>query len=133
MGRVTPASGAMWGCKGDVRNDNYLVECKTTEKDFYSLNFNTWDKIYNEALKDGLRIPAMCIDLNNGATRLAVLRKRDLNHYKVSGAFKFILRSKSKTSIRIKGEKSFILSSNKCERIYNLVAIPWEQFLEDIS
>lgn len=31
-GKVTPASGALWGSKGDVRNDLFLIECKTTKR-----------------------------------------------------------------------------------------------------
>lgn len=130
-GKITPASGALWGCKGDVRSDNFLVECKTTEKDFYSLNFNTWDKIYNEAIKDSLRIPVMCIDLNNGVNRLAVLCTRDLKYYAFNSPPCF--KVKGKTSIRIKGENSFVLSNNRLEKAYSLVALPWEKFLEDIS
>lgn len=34
-GRVTPASGALWGAKGDVKSDLFLAECKTTEKPAY--------------------------------------------------------------------------------------------------
>lgn len=63
--KVTPASGAMWGQKGDVRSDRYLVECKTTAKSRYLITTRTWEKIRSEALKDHDRIPLLCIDLNN--------------------------------------------------------------------
>ena len=66
-GRVTAASGALWGQTADVRNDQFLVECKTT------LNYSTWEKIRHEALRDGFREPVMCIDLEDGKHRLAVL------------------------------------------------------------
>jgi hypothetical protein len=62
-GRITPNSGATDFIKGDVRSDIFLVECKTTDKPFYSLPFSVWGKIYREAVKDGLRIPLMCIDI----------------------------------------------------------------------
>ena len=42
---VTVASGAFWGMKADVRNDKFLIECKTTEKDYYSLTAKVWEKI----------------------------------------------------------------------------------------
>ena len=71
-GRRVVASGSKWGSKGDVRGDLFLVECKTTKHTFYTLNVNTWLKIQKEATKDGLRIPLMCIDLENGKTRLCV-------------------------------------------------------------
>ena len=52
--RVVLASGALWGSKGDVRNDNLLMECKTTCKPYYTFKFSVWDKILKEAIKDGL-------------------------------------------------------------------------------
>lgn len=62
-GKVTIASGALYFQKADVRNDKYLVECKFTEKDHYSLTLKTWEKIRSEAIKDGLRIPVMEIEV----------------------------------------------------------------------
>ena len=62
-GRVQVASGALDGAKGDVRNGKFLIECKTTTTNRYRLSKKTWDKIEREALKDGLRIPIMQIDI----------------------------------------------------------------------
>lgn len=76
------ASGALWGSKGDVRHDEFLVECKTTEKPYYSLTMKVWEKIEKEAIKDGLRIPLMCIDVNDGKDRFAVFLEKDFKHYK---------------------------------------------------
>lgn len=59
------ASGALWGAKGDVRNDLFLIECKTTEKDFYSITTKVWEKIDEEALKDGMRRPLLIVDLRD--------------------------------------------------------------------
>lgn len=73
-GKTVIASGALWGSKGDVRNDTFLVECKTTTKKSYRLNFKTWDKIVSEAVKDGLRFPVMSIDIDNGKRRFAVFQ-----------------------------------------------------------
>lgn len=80
--RTVVASGALWGSKGDVRHDNLLVECKTTDKSFYSLTMQVWEKIEKEAIRDGLRIPVMCIDLNGGKDRYAVFRDKDFLHYR---------------------------------------------------
>ena len=76
------ASGALWGSKGDVRHDEFLVECKTTEKPFYSLTMKVWEKIEKEAVKDGLRIPLMCVDVNDGKDRYAVFLEKHFKHYK---------------------------------------------------
>ena len=55
--KTVVASGAMWFSKGDVRNDKFLIECKTTEKDFYSITIKVWEKIIgplNEVVKKEL-------------------------------------------------------------------------------
>lgn len=76
--KVTVASGALWGQKGDVRNSKILVECKTTEKDYYSLTAKVWEKIEEEAIKDHLRIPLMVIDLED-RDRVVVFRPKDFD------------------------------------------------------
>ena len=131
-GKVTPASGALWGAKADVRNDTFLVECKTTEKDFYSLTFNTWDKIYHEAIKDSLRIPVMCIDLQNGKQRYAVMCSKDLPDSLHSSLY--LLSDYDylpKTSFRIKIE-GHILITDKKNKVYELSVIEWSKFLDKV-
>lgn len=76
--KVTVASGALWGMKADVRNDNFLIECKTTEKDYYSLTATVWEKIEQEAIRDHLRIPLMVIDLED-RDRVVVFRPKDFD------------------------------------------------------
>lgn len=80
--RTVVASGALWGSKGDVRHDNLLVECKTTDKSFYSLTLKVWEKIEKEAIRDGLRLPVMCIDIKGGKERYAVFLSKHFRHYK---------------------------------------------------
>ena len=131
-GRVTPASGALWGAKADVRNDTFLVECKTTEKDFYSLTFNIWDKIYHEAIRDSLRIPVMCIDLLNGKQRYAVMCSKDLPDSLHSSLY--LLSDYDylpKTSFRIKTE-GHILITDKNNKVYELSVIKWSDFIEKV-
>lgn len=74
--KVTVASGALWGMKADVRNDKFLIECKTTEKDYYPLTAKVWEKIEKEAIKDHGRIPLMIIDLED-RVRLVVFKPKD--------------------------------------------------------
>ena len=74
---LTPASGAFWGQKGDVRNDKFLIECKTTEKDYYSLHAKTWEKIEKEAIRDHVRIPLLVVDIRD-RDRLVVFKPNDL-------------------------------------------------------
>lgn len=76
--RITPASGALWGAKGDVRNDSFLIECKTTEKDYYVVTAKVWEKIQEEAVQDHLRIPLLVIDLED-SERYVVFQPLDFN------------------------------------------------------
>jgi NADPH-dependent 7-cyano-7-deazaguanine reductase QueF-like protein len=64
-GKVTPASGAFDFAKGDVRLDMFLIECKYTDKDYYTFKLDIWDKIEKEALNDNLRIPLMQVDIQD--------------------------------------------------------------------
>lgn len=76
--KTTPASGAKWGQKADVRNEDYLIECKTTQKDFYTITTKVWEKIRTEATKDHGRIPLLVIDLRD-KDRYVVFRPQDLD------------------------------------------------------
>jgi len=58
--KVNKGSGNQWYLPSDVKNDIYLIECKHTEQNSYSLKWETLDKIYEEALFSR-RIPLMAI------------------------------------------------------------------------
>lgn len=64
-GKQVVASGALWFAHSDVRNDKFLIECKTTEKDYYPLTAKVWEKIEEEAIKDRGRTPLMIIDVED--------------------------------------------------------------------
>lgn len=85
-GRVTAASGALWGMKGDVRNEKFLIECKTTEKDFYIVSTKVWEKIESEALKDHMRTPLLIVDLKD-SDRYVIFNpnqfEKQINSYEV--------------------------------------------------
>jgi len=80
-GRITSASGATPWDKADVKTEEFLFECKTTAKGFYSLTVKVWEKISKEAVRAGLKIPVMVIDLNSGGERIAVF---EYDLYRVS-------------------------------------------------
>lgn len=92
--RLTAASGALWGMKGDVRSDKYLIECKTTEKDYYTLTSKVWEKIQEEAIQDHMRIPLMVIDLKD-TDRYVVFRPKDFNKSMVSPLLSSVQVNKS--------------------------------------
>lgn len=76
-GYTTLASGALWTQKADVRAKDFLIECKITEKTYYSLTTKVWMKIAKEALHDGLRTPIMNIQLRDGKNSIAVIDYHD--------------------------------------------------------
>ena len=61
----------------DVRTDDFLIECKTTANNYYILSRNTWEKIENEALKDGIRVPILQVQLENGVSEIVVMSIHD--------------------------------------------------------
>lgn len=65
-GKTVVASGALWNAKADVRSDKYLVECKTTAKDYYCVTSKVWEKIQHEAISDSMRTPILAVEINNG-------------------------------------------------------------------
>ena len=74
------ASGSLWTNKGDIKDDECLIEVKFTQKKSYSLELKTVEKIFEEASKIG-RIPKMVIEfLDEKKNPLlsfdAVIRKR---------------------------------------------------------
>lgn len=62
-GSTTAASGAFWSRKGDVRNDDLLVEHKWTGKKSKTIQASELQKITIEAIMDG-RTPVFGIHLD---------------------------------------------------------------------
>ena len=101
-GRAVIASGALWGAKGDVRTDDYLIEAKiTTKVSYYTLHVDTWEKIEAEAAMDNGRIPLIFVDIEKGNTRLVVFKAKD---------FKMDMGGdlKAKRSIRLTSEMRYL-------------------------
>ncbi|MBO8161083.1 MAG: hypothetical protein H0Z24_05555 [Thermosipho sp. (in: Bacteria)] len=151
-GKTTIASGSLYFQKADVRTSDFLIECKTTEKDYYNLKVSTWKKIEKEALKDGMKIPLMQIDLLNGEKRLAVMTYNDFEalgfskfNFVKSPSF-FTKASSAKIKYDFKENPYFNLSffvngeyyydmyevRFEKERVH-LVVIPWHDFLSIVK
>jgi hypothetical protein len=62
-GARTAASGAFWSRKGDVRNDDILIEHKWTGKKTKTISSAELKKVTNEAIMDG-RLPVFGIHLD---------------------------------------------------------------------
>jgi hypothetical protein len=86
-GKPQPASGALWGARGDVKEQGqflskHLWENKYTTNKSYSLTLDVWNDIKEKALrKQGGYIPGMHIEFKDpsGKTilRLVVLEEDD--------------------------------------------------------
>lgn len=134
--KTVVASGALWGAKGDVRNEHLLVECKYTKSTVYPLVSTVWKKIKKEAIRDGLRIPVMCIEI--AGKSFAVVEKSLVDSY--------ILHSNQLYYTRRITAKSFDIHSTDPNWLYvycdnpawgsppeRLMLIYWEDFLEVIK
>lgn len=74
QGKRTTGSGNRWHSPGDIKSDVFLIDCKQTDKNSYSVSRDTWNKIYEEALFS-YRIPMLSLDISG--TELVVLSKED--------------------------------------------------------
>jgi hypothetical protein len=88
-GKVQIASGAL-SDKADVKSKEFLIECKTTEKDKYKLHYSTWNKVFDEAMKL-CKCPLMSIDLSDeninifkDSKRLCIMRYDDFVYYNLA-------------------------------------------------
>ena len=142
-GKVQIASGAL-DDKADVRSRDFLCECKTTEKDFYTLKADTWNKIQKEAYKLGL-CPIMCIQTNDEArfnflrntSKYCLMRKADFDYYSArkldsdlpANEPSIILMKKQSKVCR--SDFEIISSEFLCgeESYPKLVLFPWDNFL----
>ena len=74
-GRKNPRTGGLWFAPGDVTTNDFLIDCKTTDKLSFSITKNIWNKIYKESLKNR-RLPCLSVLLGDG-TEIVVLDKND--------------------------------------------------------
>ena len=130
--KTVVASGAIWSAKADVRNDLFLCECKTTDKPFYSLTMQVWDKVEKEAVKDGLRVPLMCIELNGGKDKFAVFKEKDFMHLCIRYSDLCVGDTQwcDKKSFRVVSPARMIMSRFTNRRgVPVLIVCTWEDFL----
>ena len=129
-GRLVPASGSIWSHKADIRSASCLYEAKTTEKTYYPLTKLVWDKIEKEALKDGMRLPVMCIELEN-KYKMAVVKEYDfcdhLSYEYYTKGLKDLGEYDKRITIRISSTGFFRLKDKK------LVCIKWCDFVEMVK
>ena len=59
-------SGAFVFDKGDLKTDNYLIECKYTEKKSFSITKKILEKIWNEALESN-KLPKLIVGIKDGS------------------------------------------------------------------
>lgn len=131
-GKQVIASGSLWFADSDVRNNKFLIECKTTAKDFYSITTRVWSKIEKEALKDRMRTPLLVVDLKD-CERYVIFNPKhfitQLNTYEVAhsvhgGCASYRLKGYSKEDLPI------LFSINKDGNKYTLLAMKIDEFLD---
>lgn len=67
--RLTPASGALQGAKGDMTTEQFRIESKATVKDSYRLTLETLCKASDEATEQG-QVPAVAVQFTTADGRL---------------------------------------------------------------
>lgn len=133
-GRKVIASGSIEGLKGDVRDDKYLIECKTTSRSAYLFKKDVWRKISRESLKDGFRIPVLNIDLKNGEKRICIMWLEDymsLRDLKERVVFNHY--HKTTQSIKIDQklmEEGFPFTVDFEAMPKNVIVFEWQEFLD---
>ena len=133
-GREVIASGAIWSAKADVRSDAFLCECKTSEKEYYRLTPITWAKIRDEAVKDGIRLPIMCIEVKDtqlGVIRLAVFNNNELELFGKETISKVVLTTRALRVDKnmLKGATEYKYSVGVYPPVFVTVC-SWDLFLE---
>ena len=128
-GKTVIASGSIWSMKADCRNESVLIECKTTKNSYYNLTLETWSKIELEALKDNMRLPVMCIELEN-KDKFAVVKDSDFNGYETYNTLvdNYSHLGFFNNRIGIKGATGFYTLSETM-----LGCMPWSNFLEVVK
>lgn len=67
-------SGNNWYAPGDVKNSDFLIEDKQTDKKSYSVSLKVWNKLYEDALFS-YKMPILSLKIKD--TELVVLAKDD--------------------------------------------------------
>ena len=69
-GRLTPASGALEGAKGDIKLEDFILEAKSTTRDSFSVSYSQLAKIKAESLSSD-KAPGLTVSFvtGNGAPR----------------------------------------------------------------
>lgn len=57
-------SGQLWFSKGDLKTEDYVIECKFTEKKGFRITTQLLQKLWNEAL-DANKLPKLIIGLDD--------------------------------------------------------------------
>lgn len=73
--RQTIRSGGLWFLPGDLKNESFLFDSKSTKHKSFTVTKAMWNKIYLEAL-ESQRMPCLSIELGDG-TELVILDKND--------------------------------------------------------
>lgn len=107
--------------KGDIKSEEYLVECKCTGKDCYTLSSKTFGKIINEAI-NSFRIPLFAARTNNSDYFVGLTLDFPDVEYKDE--------IDSAKSIKLDGRDSFLVKEFKVDNVpYQVVC--WKVKLKE--
>ena len=72
-GRTQAGSGNQWHSKGDVQDQDYLIECKYTKNKSFRVSVDLWEEITEKAFAMGGKTPAIEILLGEGQDNLKLI------------------------------------------------------------
>ncbi len=67
-------SGSLWFDKGDLKTEDYLIDCKYTDKNSYRITTATLQKIWEEALERN-KFPKLVIGIQNWILTVEITRR----------------------------------------------------------
>lgn len=149
-GREVIGSGCLWFAPSDVRVEDFLIECKTTANDYYILSHKTWEKIVREAISDGMRVPLMHIQLEDGVDEIVIMSINDFKGLDIDKDRLFLGGEEplllDRKSFRVTGDFTKQIPEEEIEDVYycrqdvklvdydiHLVMMEWTDFLQIIN
>jgi len=139
-GRMMPASGAMPNAGADVRKMGELrIECKYTDKDFYSLELLILEKVKLQAIKGGLEAPVLQLGFRNhlGHQELYCIIPWDPNQPRP--AFRIVTTNKStrlykdQLNLALVNGKKLVVAFEEKKPFQEFEILRWEEYLDRIN
>jgi len=79
-GKQTKRSGGNWWDKGDVKTGRFLIDCKTSKAERFSITAKMWKKLDREALVSR-KLPILSVEFGREEIDLVIISKDDFINF----------------------------------------------------